>query len=113
MATLGVLWIDRAAAYYQELTGRAFYGLAGYYYSSPEWGFVYHPGGRAIRQWTTIVPGYATVAAILLSAVIAIVRHRQNGWRAVVAVGAAHVIAAVGFMFAVIYFDVTITGVFI
>jgi hypothetical protein len=112
IAIVGAVWIDRATAHFQALTGRPFYGLAGYHYSWPEWGFAYHSGGEKIHRWTTIVPGYSTVAALLLSGILGAVYCRR-GWRTVVVVSVAHVVITAGFVVVVAYYDVNITGVFI
>jgi len=113
IAIVGAVWIDRATAHFQALTGRPFYGLAGYHYSVPEWGFAYHSGGEKIHRWTTIVPGYSTVAALLLSGLLAAVYCRRDGWRTVVVLSVAHVVITAGFVLAVAYYDINITGVFI
>ncbi len=72
IAAVGVAWMQLAVWHYERVTGRKACGLAGYHYSSPEWGFQYHPGGERIHRWTTIVPSYTTLIALgvcLLSAV--------------------------------------------
>jgi hypothetical protein len=113
VAVAGVVWVDRATAHFQLLTGRAFYGLAGYHYSVPEWGFAYHPGGETIHRWTTIIPGYSTAAALLLSGILAAVRNHRSGWPTVVALAVNHVTITAGFVLVVGYYDINITGVFI
>jgi hypothetical protein len=113
VAIAGFIWIDRATTHFEALTDRAFYSLAGYHYSVPEWGFAYHPGGEKIHRWTTIVPGYTTTAALLLCGVLAIARNRSRGWPTVLALFAVYVIITVGFLLVAAFYDMNITGVFI
>ena len=109
----GVVWMQLAVTHYQRLTGREAYGLAGFHYSTPEWGFEYHPGGEQIHRWTTIVPSYVTLAIVGLSLLFALWFERKDGWRFLLAVAAVHVVAAVGFALVAAGYDMSVTGVFI
>ncbi|HEY0144283.1 MAG TPA: hypothetical protein VGF48_25585 [Thermoanaerobaculia bacterium] len=113
VAVGGFLWIDGSTSHFSALTGRAFYGLAGYHYSVPEPGFEYHAAGEQIHRWTTIIPMYATAAALLLSGSLAIAVNRRRGWRAVVGVVAVHGVIAAGFGVVAAYYEINITGVFL
>jgi hypothetical protein len=79
IAAFGVGWMQLAVLHYERTTGRESYGLAGYYYSSPEWGFRYHPGGELIHRWTTIVPSYSTLAVLSICLFAAVIAERKAG----------------------------------
>jgi hypothetical protein len=113
IAGFGIGWMQTAVMHYERTTGREAYGLAGVHYSTPEWGFEYHPGGQAIHRWTTIVPGYVTLATLGLSLLIALGRQRKSGWRFLLAVSAVHVVTTAAFALVVAGYDMTVTGVFI
>jgi hypothetical protein len=102
-----------AVSHYRRETGRDFYALAGYHYSQPEWGFVYHPGGEVIHRWTTKIPPTATFVLLLLSLVSSLVLKRRAGWRSITGLIVVHVITAVIFALVVVWYDFNVTGIFI
>jgi hypothetical protein len=102
-----------AVFHYERLTGRGAYGLAGYHYSCPEWGFQYHPGGEQIHRWTTIVPSYTTFALLAISLISAITKRRKAGWRALAGITTVHLLTSVAFAVVAAGFEFEVTGVFI
>jgi hypothetical protein len=105
--------MNAAVAHYERVTGREFYGLAGYHYSVPEWGFKYHPGGEAIHKWTTQVPVFTTFLLLAASLAVSMIFARRKGWPALVGYIALHLVCA-GIFFAIAaWFDMNVTGVFI
>jgi len=102
-----------AVSHYEHNTGRQFYGLAGYHYSMPEWGFKYHPGGEVIHRWTTEIPSTTTLILLLLSLGAAIAIERKSIWPMIAGIIAVHILVAVAFVFIAGWYDINVTGVFI
>jgi hypothetical protein len=113
LAVCGWGWMQAAVSHYEVKTGRQFYGLSGYHYSSPEWGFAYHPGGEDIHRWTTKLPTAATLILMALSLIGTVIVTRNSGWLQISGVVAVHVLVAMIFMLIVAWYDINITGVFI
>lgn len=109
----GVVWMQTAVSYYRHLTGRNLYGLAGYYYSVPELGFKYHPGGQVIHQWTTIIPTNVALLALALSLALALIVERKASWKTLVGIVLVHGLAGLGFGLIFVWYDIIVTGIFI
>jgi len=112
LAAIGALFMLLAVRHYERSTGREFYGLAGYHYSMPEWGFAYHPDGRRIEEWTVTYPCTATSVALLGSLAIFAIRERRSFW-ALVGVVLLHLVAACVFLLFAALVSFQVTGVFI
>ena len=112
VAALGAASMLFAVRHYEQTTGRQFYGLAGYHYSVPEWGFAYHPGGERIEAWTVTYPLAATAVALLVSALGFAFRERR-ALQVVVPVLLAHFVAACAFGLFAAWISINVTGVFI
>ncbi|MEA2235882.1 MAG: hypothetical protein QOC81_606 [Thermoanaerobaculia bacterium] len=113
VALAGVVWMQAAVSHYRRTTGRAFYGLAGYHYSSPEWGFEYYPGGERIHRWTTIIPPYTTLIVLGISLVLALAVERKESWRVLAGIVLVHLVTAAAFALVAGWYDINVTGVFI
>lgn len=101
-----------ASTCYETRTGRRFYGLAGYHYSMPEWGFEYHPGGETIAARTVVYPPNVTFLALVCSAIAFTILRWGSVWR-VVAVLWAHASVAIAFALVAAWFWMNVMGVFI
>lgn len=101
-----------ASNHYQGVTGRRLYGLAGYHYSAPEWGFEYHPDGHAIAARTVIHPPNTTFLALACSAAAFVIRRWGSAWR-IAAVLWAHAAVASAFALLAVWFWINVMGVFI
>lgn len=113
IALAGLVWIGLAVQHFEGTTGRGLYALAGYHYLTPESGFAYHPGGERVHLWTTQIPSRVTLAALLGSLLGVLIVQRKAGWRVVLALFAAHVLAAGVFAIGWFLFEINITGLFI
>ena len=112
LAALGATWMWLAVQRYERITGREFYGLAGYHYSVPSWGFAYHPDGERIEEWTVTYPLAATSVALTVSALMLGFRNRRS-IRAVLAVVVGHLASAGAFFLVAAWVSINVTGVFI
>ena len=112
LAAVGATFMLLAVRHYERSTGREFYGLAGYHYSMPEWGFEYYPDGKRIEDWTVNYPFAATSSALAGSLAVFAVCERRSAWALVgVVVGHLFVAGVFALFAALVFFQVT--GVFI
>jgi hypothetical protein len=109
----GVVWMQAAVSHFRQATGRTFYGLAGYHYSGPDWGFKYYPGGELIHRWTTIIPPYTTLIVLGISLSLALALERKESWRVLVGIALVHAVTAAAFVLVAGWYDINVTGVFI
>ena len=109
----GTTWMAAATETFEKATGRAFYGLAGNHYSVPDWGFAYHPGGKQIERWTVSIPPAATLAALVVSAILFSVARRRDGFWSVVLVWLYHLVLASLFLLVAAWYWINVMGVFI
>ncbi len=112
IALVGAAWMLLASNHYEDTTGRRFYGLAGYHYSMPEWGFEYYPGGEVIAARTVVYPPNVTFIALVCSAIAFIIRRWGSAWQ-VVGVLLTHGVVAIGFALVAAWFWMNVMGVFI
>ena len=101
-----------ASAHFQHATGREFYGLAGYHYSMPEWGFAYREGGQHIERWVVTIPAITMLVLFLASAAFMTLVERRSGLAMFGGV-AYHVAWTVAFAVLAFWYSINITGVFI
>jgi hypothetical protein len=112
VAAIGAAAMLLAVRHFERVTGREFYGLAGYHYSVPEWGFAYHPGGERIEDWAVTYPLTATAVVLFASAVTFAVRERRRVWT-MVGVLVIHLVVAGAFVLFAAFVSLNVTGVFI
>jgi hypothetical protein len=109
---LGSGWMALAMRHYEKTTGRPFYGLAGYHYSVPEWGFRFHHGGELIAKWTVVYPPNLVFLGLLTAAVLFTVwRRKERGQIALI--WFTHIVAALTFLPLAAWSWVNVMGVFI
>jgi len=101
------------AAQYERTTGRTFYGLAGYSYTSPESGFKWHPGGEAILHRVLLTPSKVVLGALLVSAFVAVGIGREAPPWFPPAAFLLHVISIIAFVVYAVRCYVLLTGVFV
>jgi hypothetical protein len=109
---LGSGWMALALLHYERITGRQFYGLAGYHYSVPEWGFRYHPGGEVIAKWTVVYPPNLVFVGLLTAAVVFTIARRREPWQIGLTLF-THAVAAIAFIPVAAWSWINVMGVFI
>ena len=112
LAAAGWCWMELAANRFERITGRAFYGLAGFHYSVPEWGFQYHPGGQQIERWVVTIPTVTTLCLLLVTAIVLTVLAPAR-LTVTIARWAYTLVCAFAFVLLAAWYSLNVTGVFI
>lgn len=113
IALSGVVWMQAAVSHFRRTTGRTFYGLAGYHYSSPNSGFKYHPDGELVHRWTTIIPANSTLAGLGICLILALVFERKRRWQGLAGIVLVHAFTAAAFALVAAWYDINVTGIFV
>jgi hypothetical protein len=113
LAIMGSAWMAVATEYFQRLTGRPFYGLAGNHYSVPNWGFAFNAGGEIIAHWTVVIPPNVTFLLLLVSAIACTVLFHRHGVWSFAFVCLVHAFVAGAFGLLAAWYWINVMGVFI